>query len=133
MHFDPGSPTLAERPRKCLADGSGPVDVSLKSDRVLCAANGFEHGGEYLITILQRGDLIAGEDSGPEQSAHLAFELRIADAIEMMYLVLYLLLGRAKIDDKYDDTQRREHRSGKQPHSLSLCRSAGFALNRGVT
>jgi len=59
------------------ADFSLPIDIRLKIDGVFGATNRFEHGREDFVAVAQRDNLVAGNQSGPEQIVHRSLKLRV--------------------------------------------------------
>ena len=67
---------------KSLADLTGPVDVGLESNRLLCGTDRGKHGRKDLVAVLQAGDAVTVTNRWPQKIAHRLGELRIRHGVE---------------------------------------------------
>ena len=107
-HAGPGA--LGERRGELVSDRRRPVDVALEGDRPARRADGREHGREGLVAVVERGDLVAGHETGAEQTPHRPHELRIGGGVAVGKGVRHLALGARQVDVQENDHERGTHR-----------------------
>src|SRR2546430_712701 len=78
---------LAQRVSELAPDLPLPINVSLERDRLLRAANRFEHRWKNLITILIRSNPVSADDLRAKQTPHRAQELGAADVQALVELI----------------------------------------------
>ena len=100
MHLDAPACPLGQRIRKLSANVARPVDVGLKRDGFLRAADGGQHGRKYLVAIAQHLMPVAANERRPQQHAQLMHEARVFQRIEALDPMLDFLLALHEIDDQ---------------------------------
>ena len=116
MDLDAGPGPLGQRVGELLADLARPVDVGLEGDRPLGGADRLEHRGKDLVAVDQSAvTRLPGQDRRAEQRAHGAGELRVADGVEVLDLVLDPLLAGREIGDQQDEQSAGQERE-ENPH-----------------
>ena len=72
-----GAGALGQCFGELAADFALLIDIRLKTDGVLGATNRFEHSREDFVAVAQCDNLVAGNQSGPEQIVHRSPKLRV--------------------------------------------------------
>ena len=114
MHFHSRPSALCQRFGKCIRYLAFFEEEVFECDGVSCGMYRLKQSRKYLLTIFQRGHLVAFQQGWAEQISHRPDEDIVPDCVVGANFVMQFLLGREEI--ARDKERRRSANGGRAEH-----------------